>query len=51
MGRRYKNRSHGSAIVSDSVYIASRLPWWAAIFFRVDTVLIFLLRVAYTICK
>ncbi|HCG7544654.1 TPA: hypothetical protein NKZ82_004738 [Vibrio parahaemolyticus] len=33
MGRRYRRRSNGSAIVSDSVYIAARLPWWAAICF------------------
>ncbi|EGQ7854809.1 hypothetical protein ACCH70_004234 [Vibrio vulnificus] len=41
MGRRYRRRSHGSAIVSDSVYIAARLPWWAAICFGFISFLIF----------
>ncbi len=41
MGRRYRRRSNGSAIVSDSVYIAARLPWWAAILFGFISFLIF----------
>ncbi|HHF0549867.1 TPA: hypothetical protein ACPHT3_004524 [Vibrio alginolyticus] len=41
MGRRYRRRSNGSAIVSNSVYIAARLPWWAAICFGFISFLIF----------
>lgn len=41
MGRRYRRRSHGSAIVSNSVYIAARLPWWAAVCFGFISFLIF----------
>jgi hypothetical protein len=41
MGRRYKRRSHGSAIVNESVYIAAKLPWWAAICFGFISFLVF----------
>ncbi|HDY8039334.1 TPA: hypothetical protein ACGUOS_004368 [Vibrio vulnificus] len=41
MGRRYRRRSNGLAIVRDSVYIAARLPWWAAISFGLISFLIF----------
>ncbi|MFT7009808.1 MAG: drug/metabolite transporter (DMT)-like permease [Colwellia sp.] len=33
MARRYRKRSHSSQIVSDSVFISSRLPWWGALLF------------------
>ncbi|WP_414931054.1 hypothetical protein [Vibrio europaeus] len=41
MGRRYRRRANGASIVSDSVYIAARLPWWAAISFGFASFLIF----------
>lgn len=41
MGRRYRRRSKGSAIVSDLVYIAARLPWWAAMCLGLISFLIF----------
>ncbi len=41
MGRRYKRRSHASQIISDSVFIGSRLPWYGAFLFGLFTFLIF----------
>jgi hypothetical protein len=33
VGRRYRKKSQTSQIVSDSVYISSKLPWWGALIF------------------
>ncbi|MCP8687735.1 hypothetical protein [Marinobacterium sedimentorum] len=31
MGRRYRRKNSAASIVSDTVYIGSRLPWWGAL--------------------
>lgn len=41
MGRRYRRRSAASSIVSDTVYIGSRLPWWGALIFGLAAFIIF----------
>ena len=41
MGRRYRRRSAASSIISDTVYIGSKLPWWGAITFGLVTFILF----------
>lgn len=41
MGRRYRRRSHANQIISDSVFIGSRLPWWGALLFGLVTFVLF----------
>lgn len=41
MGRRYRRRSHTSQIISDSIVIGSRLPWYGALLFGFISYLIF----------
>ena len=41
MGRRYRRRSAASSIISDTVYIGSKLPWWGALTFGLVTFLLF----------
>jgi drug/metabolite transporter (DMT)-like permease len=41
MGRRYRRRSTASSIISDTVYIGSKLPWWGALTFGLVSFLIF----------
>ncbi|WP_129980009.1 hypothetical protein [Shewanella algae] len=41
MGRRYRRRNNTSQIISDSVAIGSRLPWYGALFFGLISFLIF----------
>lgn len=41
MGRRYRRRSNASQIISDSVVIGSRLPWYGALLFGLISFLIF----------
>ena len=31
MARRYRRKSHSSQIISDSIFVSSRLPWWGAL--------------------
>ena len=41
MGRRYRRRSNASQIISDSVVIGSRLPWYGALLFGLISFFIF----------
>lgn len=41
MGRRYRRRSSPNEIISDTVFIGSRLPWWGALLFGILTFVIF----------
>lgn len=41
MGRRYRRRSHANQIISDSIVIGSRLPWYGALLFGFISYLIF----------
>ncbi|NSM23267.1 hypothetical protein HT094_02290 [Shewanella sp. ZOR0012] len=41
MGRRYRRRRNASQIISDSVVIGSRLPWYGALLFSLISFLIF----------
>ncbi|BFM19417.1 hypothetical protein R50076_04660 [Gilvimarinus japonicus] len=41
MGRRYRRGRSRNSIVSDSVFIGSRLPWWGAVLFGAVTFVMF----------
>ncbi|QEQ96924.1 hypothetical protein [Neptunomonas concharum] len=41
MGRRYRRGSAASSIVSDTVYMSSRLPWWGALIFGLAGFILF----------
>lgn len=37
MARRYKRKPHSSQIISDSIYVSSRIPWWGALILGLTT--------------
>ncbi|STO57558.1 hypothetical protein [Grimontia hollisae] len=41
MGRRHRRRSHGSMMISDSVKITARLPWWGSVLFGLISFFVF----------
>lgn len=41
MGRRYRRKSTASSIVSDTVYMGARLPWWGALILGLVTFILF----------
>ncbi|MCU8004136.1 hypothetical protein [Shewanella sp. SM96] len=47
MGRRYRRRSHANQIISDSVFIVSRLSWYGAFLYGLITFLLFYYAVPY----
>jgi hypothetical protein len=47
MGRRYRRRSHASQIISDSVFVVSRLSWYGALLYGLITFLLFYYAVPY----
>lgn len=47
MGRRYRRRNHSGQIITDSVFICSRWPWYGAFLFGLITYLIFYYAIPY----